>query len=178
MAAHEHLLRIRPGMDVYNTYQNQYIGSVVKVWRQPQPHPTPTERGATARQTGSAPETLAGTPELVHEEGAATSPVSRSGDVSNPEARLGEEMGPFPTIAVGNTGPIKQSSAHHYATGDTGPPADVVCFAVRPGRINLGILTPPLYVPTSAVRSVSMERVILDVPGNEIPPAWRRRPTS
>lgn len=164
-------LRIRPGMDVYSAYQNQYIGSVVKVWRGGGNTGSTPDRGASAQETGSAPEAAQSNPELVHEEGSSVDPTARTGS-----QKLGEEMGPVPTIALGNSGPVSQSAAHAYATGETGGPEEVVCFAVRPGRMNLGPLTSPLYVPTTAVHSVSMERVVLDIQKEEIPKEWRRKP--
>ncbi|HZS94190.1 MAG TPA: hypothetical protein VFA78_05290 [Chloroflexota bacterium] len=159
-------LRIRPGMDVFSAYQNQYIGTVIRVW--------PGKRAASgtensARETGSTIEAVRGNPPLQAEGGAAVSPTAHIGSKT-----LGEELGPFPTEALGNDGPINQSAARKYGTGGSEP--DVVLFAVRPGRINLGPLTPPLYIPTAAVRSVSMARVILDVQRDQIPPEWRQAP--
>jgi len=48
---------------------------------------------------------------------------------------------------------------------------------VRPGRINLGPLTRPLYIPADAVQSISMDRIVVAAEPGEIPEAWRRRPT-
>jgi hypothetical protein len=152
-------------MDVYSADQSRYLGSVIQVWR--------AESGGRGPATGEAMATgetaLGENPPLDHEEGKSVSPTEHVA-----ERRLGEEMGPFPTIAAGNTGPVEQSASHGYATGREG--AGVVLFAVRPGRINLGPLTPALYIPTTAVRSVSMERVVLDVHGDEIPAVWRQKP--
>lgn len=47
------------------------------------------------------------------------------------------------------------------------------CVRVRPGRLNLGPLTHPLRVPLSAIRSISMERIVLDRQREQIPAAWR-----
>jgi hypothetical protein len=154
-------------MDVYSADQTRYIGSVVAVRRADQPH---SPRGGSAPESGSADQAAHGNPALVHEEDASVSPNIHRG-----KRQLGEEMGPFPTLAVGNTGPTNQSASQAYATEPRQAAPDVVSFVVRPGRINLGPLTRPLYIPTSAVRSVSMERVVLDLPGDEIPKEWRRR---
>lgn len=136
-------LRIRNGMDVYSADQDQYLGTVVKVWR----HDLPG--GSTAGSTDAS---------------AAGSEV------------LGESLGPAPSAEVGNTGPRAQSAANLYATRPGPEPADVVSFAVRPGRMNPWARL--LYVPTSAVRSISMERIILDVERDAIPAAWTRTPRS
>jgi hypothetical protein len=157
-------------MDVYSAYQDQYIGSVVKVWHgdgAPAGQPGP---GSSPQETGSAREETQN-PHLVHEEGRTVDPTRHVG-----RQQLGEEMGPFPTMAVGNTGPRRQSAGDHYATEVRDLQPDVLYFAVRPGRLNLGPLTRPLYVPTSAVHSVSMERIVLDRQRDEIPAAWQRRP--
>lgn len=169
-------LRIRPGMDVYSAYQDQYIGSVVGVRRRTerdtgQVVSSPaSERGAGARETGSAPEAVQGIPNLVHEEGASAQPVGYVG-----HRQLGEEMGPVPTAEAGNTGPLNQSAQHAYATG-AAEPASLTAFVVRPGRINLGPLTRPLYIPPAAIHSISMERVVLTVQKEQIPREWRRAP--
>ncbi|MGH2449039.1 MAG: hypothetical protein ACRDFS_10630 [Chloroflexota bacterium] len=139
-------LSIRPGMDVYSAYQDQYIGSVVRVWR--------SEATGDDKLTGN---------ELGYAHHDAGSKVP------------GEELGPFPTARAGNTGPQQQSPRNDFATEPPGKPG-VVLFAVRPGRVNLGPLTPSIYVPSSAVRSISMERIVLDVERNQIPDAWHRQP--
>lgn len=46
-------------------------------------------------------------------------------------------------------------------------------FLVRPGRLNLGFLARPLSIPSSAIRTISLERIALDVEPDEIPVAWR-----
>lgn len=165
-------LHIRPGMDVYDAYQETYIGSVVHVWHGDGNESTSTERGATGRQTGAAPESAENSPHLTHEEGQSVDPTGhREGKT------LGESMGPVPTMSVGNSGPTLQSAEHHYATDREDDLAILHYFAVRPGRINLGILTRPYYVPGAAVQSVSMERVVLNLEGNRLPAAWRKRST-
>ena len=169
-------LHIRPGMDVYSSYQDQYIGSVVGVRRRSEKDagregsPPASERGSGAGETGSAPEAVRGNPELVHEEGASVQPTRYLG-----RRQLGEEMGPFPTAEVGNTGPLNQSAEHAYATG-AAEPSGLTAFVVRPGRINLGPLTRPLYIPPAAIHGVSMERVVLAVQKEQIPGEWRRPP--
>jgi hypothetical protein len=53
----------------------------------------------------------------------------------------------------------------------------VVRFAVRPlrpGRFNPFVRK--LYIPTTAVLSISMERIILLVQRDHIPQAWYRKP--
>lgn len=157
----------RPGMDVYTADQKQYIGTVTRVlWR-----PAQKSKGAGPEETGSSQSAVQGNPELVHEQQAQESPTAHLA-----ERRLGEEMGPVPTIALGNSGPEEQSAAHHYATEPHGPDRAAEYLVVRPGRINLGILTPPLWVPANAVRSVSQERVILDVERDGVPISWRVPP--
>jgi hypothetical protein len=158
-------LTIRPGMDVYSADQSEYIGSVVKVWHGEKGN---SSDGGKAEQTGSVSPAM---PDLVHEQGATQSPTEYAGP-----RMLGEEMGPFPTISAGNTGPVTQSAEHGYATAAIHGEPDVIAFAVRPGRINLGPLTPCLHIPVSAVRSVSMERVVLDVQKEHIPAPWRGGP--
>lgn len=143
-------LPIRPGMDVYGPYQTEYIGMVVAVERN-----APQSPGAGARQTGSSPEAVQGNPALMHEGGGVASPTP----VVDAKT-LGEEMGPVPTVALGNSGPIEQSAANQYATAPRHGP-QVTRFAIRPGRINLGPLTPAFWVSVVDVRSVSMERVVL-----------------
>jgi hypothetical protein len=162
-------------MDVYSAFQDQYIGSVVRVWRREDRSGSAPRRGAAGDQTGSSPEYAAGaarsTPNLIHKEGHDVDPTWFVGS-----KQLGEEMGPFPTMAVGNTGPIRQSASQNYATEPGDELANVAYFALRPGRINLGPLTRLLYVPTAAVISVSMDRIVLDVQRSQIPDAWRRSP--
>lgn len=161
-------LPIRPGMDVYDVDQRVYIGTVVRVIRGGEK----PGAGAGAVETGSSEQAVEGNPRLVHEEGATVSPTAYVG-----EQRLGEEMGPVPTVGLGNTGPIRQSAARHYATEPIYGLKGVVCFAVRPGRINLGFLTPSLWIPADAVRSISMDRIVLDVDKSEMPDGWRRAPS-
>lgn len=171
-------LHIRPGMDVYSAYQDEYIGSVIRVWRQDGDHGTAAERGATGRETGSASGATQN-PHLAHAEGHAADPTGHLSSKAPPVLQLrclGEELGPFPTKQVGNTGPENQSASQSYATEPHDPLANVWYFAVRPGRINLGLLTRPLYVPTTAVRSISMDRIVLDVQKGHIPDEWRKRP--
>lgn len=156
-------LPIRPGMDVYGTYQHQYIGSVVQVFCATQ--------GEQGMQNASASHQAQLNPvPLQVEQGEPVQAVKGTA-----QRELGEEMGPFPTIALGNRGPINQSAAHEYATEGPDHPF-VTHFAVRPGRINLGPFTHPLYIPTSAIRSISLERIILDVERGEIPERWRFPP--
>jgi hypothetical protein len=99
----------------------------------------------------------------VHEEGRTVDPTRHK-----PEQRLGEEMGPVPTVALGNTGPVKQSAGERYATTPRDDEREIVAFAVRPGRINLGILAPYTWVPVEAIRSISMERIVLSVEGDSL----------
>ncbi|HLJ67371.1 MAG TPA: hypothetical protein VKX16_08430 [Chloroflexota bacterium] len=156
-------LSIRPGMDVYSAAQDRYIGSVVRVWRRR------VERPEGAREVEQEP--AVGSVGLVHEEGQTAGHARVQGS-----RILGEEMGPVPTIGLGNRGPINQSAGRDYAADPGGDAPAVICFAVRPGRINLGPLTRPFYVPSSAVRSLSMERVVLELEGDAIPSGWWRRP--
>ncbi len=160
-------LHIRPGMDVYSAYQNQYLGSVVRVW---QGRGAASSAGTPSRDSGNT--LAAGNAPMVHEEGNVVGHAEYRGN-----RVLGEDLGPFPTGAAGNSGPLNQSAGHEFATGRADPLANVRYFAVRPGRINLGLLTRPFYVPTSAIHSLSMERVVLDVQREEMPAAWKRRPT-
>lgn len=144
-------LFIRPGMDVYSARQDRYIGAVIRVI-----HGTAAGSGggqAKAPARGAAP----GNASLVHEEGN----VAGHGEARG-RRMLGEEMGPVPTLGLGNTGPTRQSAGGEYATGvrDGGP--DVSHFLVRPGRMNLGPLTRAITIPATAVLSVSLERIVVD----------------
>jgi len=166
-------LPIRRGMDVYSAYQNQYIGTVVKVWQASAPVPSPAERGATPQQTQAGRYAAAPGATIPDEQGE---PLWSHTGVGRPF--LGEDLGPFPTRAAGNTGPQRQAAAQQYATQpreDRG--AGVVRFAVRPlrpGRFNPFVRK--LYIPTTAVLSISMERIILLVQRDHIPQAWYRKP--
>lgn len=176
MAAHEDTLslRIRRGMDVYSAYQNQYLGMVVKIWEAPAPVLSAAQRGATPQQTqagGHAAEQGATIPD---EQGG---PLASHGGAGR--RLLGEDLGPFPTRAAGNTGPQNQAAAQLYATQPrgTGRPG-VVRFAVRP--IQPGWFNPfarKLYIPASAVLGISMERIIVNVQQAHIPQAWYRKPS-
>ncbi len=159
-------LHIRPGMDVYSAYQNQYLGSVVRVW---QGTGAASSAGQPSRDAGNT--LAAGNAPMVHEEGNVVGHAEHRGN-----RVLGEDLGPFPTSAAGNSGPLNQSAEHEFGTGRADPLANVRYFAVRPGRINLGLLTKPFYVPTSAIHSLSMERVVLDVQREQMPAQWKRRP--
>ena len=147
-------LAIWPGMDVYSAYQDQYIGIVVAVWARPiTQSKSPDER--RVGRTDSTGQAAGRTAHLVQEEGDRASPLKHARSQQS-----GEEMGPFPTIEVGNAGPINQSASHDYAIvplEDEG----IVWFAVRPGRWNP--FARALCLPTSAVRSVSMERIVVDL---------------
>ncbi len=154
-------LRIRVGMDVYNSFGDRYLGSVVKVWRGP-------ERTVHGSHSAEHQSSVTGSPQ-VHEEGNVVDHASAQG-----EPRNGEEMGPFPTAGAGNTGPSAQSAAHQYACAETDDRTDVVRFAVRPGRINLGVFSRSFHVPTSAVTSVSMERILLTT-STGLPTEWRQK---
>ena len=155
-------LHVRVGMDVWDAYQEHYIGSVIRVWHGPQPMPAGAREVEKEDSVESHP--------LVHEEGHVSNHAGGQG-----ERRNGESMGPFPTGSAGNGGPTSQSAASDYATNQTDERTDVIFFAVRPGRLNLGILTRPLYIPSSAVHSISMERVVLGLRGDSIPREWRTR---
>lgn len=156
-------LRVRKGMDVWDAYQEHFLGSVIGVRRG-----TPATSGGARRVEKE--DTVHSHP-LVHEEGHVGGHASHQGNRQN-----GEAMGPFPTASIGNHGPTRQSAAADYATGRSDDLTDVIAFVVRPGRLNLGILTRPFYVPSTAVHSVSMERVVLALRGGEIPQEWRTRP--
>ncbi len=131
---------IRRGMDVYDTDQTEYIGSVIEVV-------------SGGRQTIGA--NVARLP--------ASSP--KNGHV------FGEQLGPFPTISVGNTGPDNQSKARSYGTRHGGAVENVTGIVVRTGRRNP--LARPLYIPFDAIRSIAMDRLILDVRKSEMPSYWR-----
>jgi hypothetical protein len=152
---------LRRGMDVYDT-RNRYVGSVVYV------HQVKAHSESHSAGTETTEGHPADAPALVHEEGATQQPAEHTGN-----RMLGEDMGPFPTRSMGNTGPRRQSAGSGYATypGHTLP--GVSWFAVRPGRLNLGVMSRPLRVPASAVRSISMERIILSVERGDIPASWR-----
>ena len=142
---------IRRGMDVYSVHQDRYLGSVIRVVHDD----SSVAPGDKAERTASAG--IGSDAPMVHEEGNVTGHAEHRG-----VRILGEEKGPVPTIASGNTGPNRQSAGEEYATGLRGLQPDVSHFLVRPGRINLGVLTRPLTVPASAVVSISMERIVVD----------------
>jgi hypothetical protein len=144
-------LYIRPGMDVYSTRQDRYLGSVVRVIHG-EPSVAPDDK---AQRTGSAGPP--GDAPMVHEEGNVTGSSEPEGKLA-----LGESRGPVPSGQLGNTGPDRQSAGQGYATRVRDIPPDVAYFLVRPGRVNWWFLTPTFSVPTSAVRSISMERVVVD----------------
>lgn len=168
-------LRVRPGVDVFSADQNEYIGHVIAAIGDA-PSSGSTQAGRAARETDSAAarggESQARYQQsaaLVHEEDHTVSPSHYQG-----QRTLGEEMGPFPTIAMGNTGPGRQSAGQNYAIDQPEETAGSACFVVRPGRINP--LARPLYIPVSAVHSISLERVVLGVQRNAIPAEWLRNP--
>lgn len=162
-------LPIRPGMDVYSVYQDQYIGSVVGVLGVER-----SDDGGTRVSSGgsSGSEAAPDSVGLVHEEGGQVGHTDNLG-----KRMLGEAMGPVPTESSGNSGPIRQSAQQAYGTDRRVGRADIRCLVVRPGRLNLGALTRPLYIPASAVRSISMERVVLDIQQEQLPAAWRHPPS-
>ena len=144
-------LFIRPGMDVYSERQDRYLGCVVRVIRG-EPSPAPDDQ---AQRTGSG--SPPGDAPMVHDEGNVTGHAEPAG-----KRMLGESRGPVPTGQFGNTGPDRQSAGQGYATQVRDTPPDVAYFLVRPGRVNWWFLTPTFSVPISAVRSISMERVVVD----------------
>lgn len=148
---------IRPGMDVFNAYQDRYIGSVVSMVH------GPTGSGGDGKQN-SGPIPLSAT--------VSAAPTEQRG-----QRMLGEELGPVPTIALGNTGPDRQSAANQYATHPQSTRGNATHIAIRPGRLNLGPLSRVVYVPVEAVRSLSMERLVVELGGAAIPTAWKKRPT-
>jgi len=150
-------------MDVYSAYQDQYIGSLIAVWSDAMARTEPH----TDRQE------LRPHVHVLKPEGDTD--VFSSYYEGNPQ--LGEAAGPFPTVSVGNTGPNQQSAANDYASAAE-KVAQVRLLTVRPGRISLGFMTRPLYVPVAAVTEVSMERVVLDVQRDQIPTEWRTKPKS
>lgn len=162
-------LHIRRGMDVYTSRQNHYLGQVARVWYGGTFAVAEEERGAGERQTGSATESATHNPEVRQEQGSAQSPTRIIG-----RRMQGEEQGPYPTMDVGNTGPVKQSAEHQYATAPRDPHDGVIYFAVRPGRYNP--FSRLFYIPTAAVHSMSMERIVVAVDGDELPATWRQRP--
>lgn len=158
---------IRPRMDVFSAYQNQYIGSVVAVMQR-------TDDSVGAQDSGSNPtrsEPRLNSVSLVHEEGNVAGQAEHRG-----ERRLGEDMGPVPTSGYGNTGPITQSASRAYATHPEDVSKAILYLVIRPGRLNLGPLTRPVYIPWSAVGSISMDRVVLGMQREDIPAEWGRRP--
>jgi hypothetical protein len=138
-------------MDVYSMGQERYLGSVVRVI-----HDEPSIAGGDkAQRTGSGD--VGGSTSMVHEEGNVTGHANAAGN-----RMLGESRGPVPSAHLGNTGPERQSAGQEYATGIRDIPPDVAYFLVRPGRMNWGIFTPTFSVPASAVRSIAMERIVVD----------------
>lgn len=145
---------IRPGMDVFNADQTRYIGTVVGV-RYGDGGGSGGQQEGGANPTGS--ETAPPSSPMVHEEGRVASTI-----VSDGTRTLGEELGPVPTIGYGNRGPVNQSAGHEYATEETREYRAVRAVVVRPGRINLGPLTPTFDVPVGAIRSISLERILVE----------------
>jgi len=165
-------LRIRRGMDVYSAYQNQYLGTVIEVQVAADGVPSAVERGSTPQQTQS------------HDAAAhpgSTAHVEQDTKVAThdvPAKRiLGEDLGPFPTGSAGNTGPHRQAAGQYYATTPRDQAPGIVTFVVGPAGIaRLNPFARKLYVPTSAVQNISMERIILDVQREQIPAAWYIEP--
>jgi hypothetical protein len=138
-------------MDAYNARQDRYLGTVVGVTHAPSSEPPPGK----PEKSGSAG--IGSDVALIHEEG------HRAGHAGHRATRmLGEEMGPVPTMALGNTGPLRQSAAEVYGTRIQDLAPDVSHFLLRPGRLNLGPLTSPIEVPVSDILSISMDRIVLD----------------
>ncbi len=155
---HAQRLRIRRGMDVYDAYQQHYVGSVIDLISTPVTSESPGTNGArTESVTKLIPEQTQGVPV----------------DVIGGRRVPGEELGPYPTVSVGNTGPISQSAEHDYATGLHEEQADVHGVVVRPGTVNP--FARPLYIPVRSIRSIAMDRLILDVTKKEIPLSWYNR---
>jgi hypothetical protein len=142
---------IRPGMDVYNSRQDRYLGSVVRVV-----HDTPSIAGGNKAER-TASRDVGDSASIVHEEGAVTGHVESRG-----KRTLGEDLGPVPTARFGNTGPDRQSAGNEYATGIRDLPPDISHIMVRPGRMNFGPFTPTFTVSSSEILSSSMERIVLD----------------
>ncbi|MGH2442986.1 MAG: hypothetical protein ACRDFX_07475 [Chloroflexota bacterium] len=159
---------IRRGMDVYNANQDRYLGTVISVTG---PRfgevPSPPERRFGQMESEPAPENIS----LLHEQGGRT---GHAGYRGNPI--LGEQAGPVPTAATGNSGPQRQSASRGYATGRPESSREIHYIGVRTGRVNLGPFTPLLYIPGSAIVSTSMERIVVDLQNEQVPPAWRRKP--
>jgi hypothetical protein len=162
-------LPIRPGMDVFSADQGHYIGTVEAIWHA-------ADLAAAERKLGAGPTTPqegareVSSVDMGRHEVERESP--RAGHIGSKQS--GEEMGPYPTLALGNTGPAHQAAAASYATQPRGMMRGVVYFVVRPEPFNP--LAKPLYIPTTAVRSISMERVILDIQKGQIPKEWHSPP--
>jgi hypothetical protein len=161
-------IALRPGMDVFDSDQSTCIGTVIAVVVAPR---TKGDGGPGAGSNRSWSEQAPPEERIQHEENSSTSTLKHAGS-----KKLGEEIGPVPTIGSGNSGPVRQSADSGYATRPSRPIDAVEWLIVRPGRINLGRLTPPLFVPPSAIESISMERIVLSVSKGRIPLAWRRKP--
>jgi hypothetical protein len=124
---------------------------------QPEHHQDASTTDDDAEHSSDIAEHSRGSAPIVHEEGAVTGHAEPRGNRT-----LGEDLGPVPTARFGNTGPHRQSAGQEYATNVRDLQPDVSHFLVRPGRINLGFLTRPFTVPSSAVLSTSMERIVID----------------
>lgn len=145
-------LDIRPGMDVYNEDQTRYLGCVVTVAYVDGVSGGPQENGSNP--TGSVrPAHVA---PMVHEQDRITDSLEHAG-----KHTLGEELGPVASRELGNAGPQSQSAGNIYATHPTAYTCAAVSFTVRPGRLNFGRLTPTREYFISAVRSISMERIVV-----------------
>ncbi len=78
----------------------------------------------------------------------------------------GEALGPSPTRAIGNRGPDTQSARAAYATAPDGArPLGVGALIVGRWWGLVGRRT----IPLDAVQTVSLERVILNVPHDQLP---------
>lgn len=137
-------LAIRRGMDVYDADQSAYIGSVIDLVTGEQSEAPRSSRIETTQAADSGQQT----------------------------AGIGEELGPFPTLEIGNSGPTTQSARRDYGTQEASVPAPIRGIVVRPGRHNP--LSRPLYIPVRAVRSIAMDRLIIDVPESALPREWRQ----
>ncbi len=132
-------------------------------------------RGALWAGRGARSEVRPPSPSADEEGGGVRAPEAGWGtSTQHLEPRTsGESLGPFPTGSVGNTGPRRQSAANAYATASDTSARDIVAFAVRPGR--LGLFRSPFYVPIGAIRSLSLERIVLDRQREQIPASWHDR---
>jgi hypothetical protein len=140
------------GMDVY-TMDYHYIGQVSRVIINSQRREPSLPFSSGNRQ--APPHTISEAPDI-HDPRWGTRKLT------------GEDLGPAPTASAGNSGPLRQSSAAQYATGDESG------SEIRPDGYFIVSIGPfglygQLSVPFDAVYSIAAERVLLACKKADLP---------